>query len=576
MAQESVKSGIRVDFDLEMKTSDGITLRADVYRPSEGRWPVLLTRTMYSKATNIGLAVAMHPLRAAKEGFAVVVQDVRGRFASEGDFKPFASESVDGAEAVQWAAAQPWSDGRVAMFGSSYMGATQMQAAAASPPALAALSPIQASSDYWEGRSFRGGAFELGALASVAMWSQGAGTLMRSGLRGEELRKRFAALRRGLSDMTKFLSVTPYEELRKTILIEAAPTVFEWWEHERGDDPYWKEMSLEHRYGNFDVPAFHVTSWYDPFHVGTLRNYEGLRRGAASARARDAQAVLIGPWGHYPPKTNLLGAARVGDLDLGLDAVLDIEALQLAWFQKWMHNDQAAWKWKQRVRLFVMGKNIWRDEEDWPLARARETPYFLQGGRGVGPANSAKAEIDRFRFDPSDPVPTHGGAHLLLESVFPQGPLDQREIEARPDVVVYDSPVLERELEVTGWVKAKLFVRSSAPSTDFTVKLVDRHPDGRSFNVCDGIRRVTFPKGGNGSGWFEVLVELGATSMVFLPGHRLSVQISSSNFPRFDLNPNTGELPRTAKERVPAAQEISVGGDFPSHLILPIVENAKG
>src|SRR6185369_11685029 len=156
MAQESVKSGIRVDFDLEMKTSDGITLRADVYRPSEGRWPVLLTRTMYSKATNIGLAVAMHPLRAAKEGFAVVVQDVRGRFASEGDFKPFASESVDGAEAVQWAAAQPWSDGRVAMFGSSYMGATQMQAAAASPPALAALSPIQASSDYWEGRSFRG------------------------------------------------------------------------------------------------------------------------------------------------------------------------------------------------------------------------------------------------------------------------------------------------------------------------------------------------------------------------------------------------------------------------------------
>ena len=564
---------VTIDSDVEMKTSDGITLRADVYRPSDGRHPVLLTRTPYGKGLIPGLLMTPNPVRLAQAGFAVVIQDVRGRYASEGDHTPF-DEGADGAEAVQWASTQPWSNGRVGMFGSSYQGASQMQAGARAPAALAVIAPFQASSNYGEGRSFRGGAFELAGLASVAMWNQGAGALQRAGHRGQALRDRFAALRRALSDMRNFLSTTPYENLRGTILGEAAPKLFEWWEHDDKDDAYWHELSLEHRYGRFTTPALHVTSWYDAMHVGTLRNYEGLRREATTEEAREGQALIVGPWGHYPPKTSLMSLARIGDMDFSLDSIQDLESLQLSWFRRWLQDDETAWKNRSRVRLFVMGRNAWRDEEDWPLARAVVEPFYLRGGADDGRIlreEGGDEAVDAFTFDPRNPVPTRGGAHMLLESVFPQGPLDQADLEGREDVLVYRGDVLDSELEVTGWLRAQLWVRSSAPSTDFTVKLVDQWPEGRSFNICDGIRRVRIADQRLENGWYEVIVELGATSMAFLPGHRLCVHVSSSNVPRFDLNPNTGETPRTATERVPAHQEICVGGPNASRLLLPVV-----
>ena len=564
-----------IENEVEMKTSDGVTLRSDVYRPAgDGRYPVLLSRSPYGKEYLAGLMMTINPIRFARAGFVVVIQDVRGRFSSEGEHKPF-DEAKDGYEAVQWAAEQPWSNGRIGMFGSSYQAASQMQAAGRSPPALQALAPFQASSSYGEGRAFRGGAFELGGLASVAMWNQGPGELVRAGYTGKELRAKFTELRHALSDMPLFLSVAPYDDLRDTIMGDASPRLFEWWDHDDKDDPYWQELSLELRYSNYTTPALHATSWYDAMHVGTLRNYEGLRSKATNEEARENQALIVGPWGHYPPKTSLMGASRLGPVDFSLDAVQDLETTQLSWFKRWLQDDEAAWKKRSRVRLFVMGRNEWRNEDDWPLKRAVAQPYYFdsaQGNRTVSKSAPEGGATDKFTFDPANPVPTRGGAHMLLESVFPQGPLDQSDLESRDDILVYKGEELQREVEVTGWIKAKLWVRSSAPSTDFTVKLVDIWPDGQAINICDGIRRVTFSELNSQDGWYEVDVELGATSIAFLPGHRIAAYISSSNFPRFDLNPNTGEKPRFAKERVPAHQEICLSGATASHFILPIVE----
>ena len=563
-----------VEFDVPMTTADGVALRSDVYRPDTGRWPALLTRTPYSKAMLAGLMAFINPVRAAREGFAVVVQDVRGRFKSEGQYVPFEDEAEDGAAAIAWVSSQPWCNGKVAMFGSSYMAATQMLAAPSAPRSLAALCPIQAVSDYYEGRSFRGGAFEMGALASIALWNQAPGILLRKGLPKEAQRRYFAEIRAHLSNLKEFLSVAPYDSLRQSVLGAAAPFFFDWWEHDRKDDPFWEKLSVEARYESISVPALHVTSWYDQFHVGTLRNYEGLRARAATATAREGQALIVGPWGHYPPKSSLLGAARVGDLDFGLDAFVDLEATQIAWYRRWLHADESAWRQQKRVRLFVMGRNTWRDEDEWPLAHARDTPLYLAKGADRARDLSfspGETGSDTYSFDPANPVPTCGGAHLVLDSVFPQGPLDQRAIQRRDDVLVYSTSPLAGDVEVTGWVKAVLWVRSSAPSTDFTAKLVDTWPDGRSFNVCDGIRRVVFAGLESDGGWSKVTVELGATSMVFLRGHRISAQISSSNFPRFDLNPNTGEPVRLASKRVSAVQEVSIGGAHASHLLLPLV-----
>jgi putative CocE/NonD family hydrolase len=243
-----------------------------------------------------------------------------------------------------------------------------------------------------------------------------------------------------------------------------------------------------------------------------------------------------------------------------------------------LHEEPEAWDWPAPVRLFVMGANRWRFEESWPLERAEERPLYLCGSsREGGPARGGLGwerpdhAVDEFEFDPREPVPTRGGAHLLPEFSYPQGPVQQDDLEERPDVLVYTGPVLDADLEVTGWIRARLWVQSSAGCTDFTVRLLDVWPDGRAFNVCDGIARVRLDSVPVAEGWSRVEVSLGATSMVFLRGHRMKVHISSSNFPRFDVNPNTGEPPRLAATTVPARQRVALGGATASHLLLPFV-----
>jgi putative CocE/NonD family hydrolase len=520
----------------------------------------------------MGTLPAMHPVHAAAQGFAVVQQDVRGRFASEGEFHPFVNEAPDGVDTVDWAANQPWSNGTVGMYGSSYMGATQLQALTAAPSALLAACPAQASSDYYEGRSYWGGAFELGGLAYIALYGLGIGTLQAD---PDAFAKRFAEVRSLLGNLENELSQRPIDDhLRTTILAEIAPFFFEWASHVERDG-YWEDLNNETKYHNVRAAGLHITGWFDQFHVGTLRNFAGIRRHGQSV-ARDRQALLVGPWAHYPPRTAQIGSARIGEVVFGLSGILDLENLQLAWLRRWLHEDPDAWTWPAPVRLFVMGANRWRFEESWPLERAEDHALYLCGestenGHGTLVWDCPDHTVAEFEFDPRNPVPTRGGSHLLPEFLYPQGPMPQDDLDARPDVMVFEGPQLSADIEVTGWISAQLWVESSAGFTDFTVKLMDVWPDGRSFNVCDGIARVHLDSAGIGGDWRKIDVSLGATSMVFKQGHRFKVHVSSSNFPRFDVNPNTGEPVRLAATTVVARQRVSVGGSGASHLVLPIV-----
>lgn len=554
-------SGIIVELDVPVPVRDGTMLRADVYRPEEGPSPGLLMRTPYGKASMPALLTVLEPVRAAREGFAVVVQDARGRFASSGTFRPF-DEGDDGHDAVEWLAGQPWCDGRVGMFGSSYMAAAQLQAAVTGPPALRAISPIEASADYYEGRSYRGGAFELGSLVTIALWALSRGSLERSGR--ERYRAGMREVRAFLADLRAHLADRPLDLLGQGILGEVAPFFLEWAEHNVPGE-FWAEHSIAGRYGDIDVPALHITSWFDQFHVGTLANYEAL-----SSLGLADQALVVGPWSHYVPRSLLLGAVRVGDVDFGLDALVDLEALQLRWFRRHVADDEHAWRQRTPVRLFVMGDDRWRDEASWPLTDTEVRPLHLAAGRRLAWSSPPTGGVDRYVFDPRDPTPTVGGAHLVLESTCPAGPVDHRWLAPRSDVLVYTSDPLAEDVEIVGWVDALLRIRSSAPSTDFTVKVLEVWPDGRVLNVVDGITRVPSADQPDTDGWVAVTVELGATAIVVRAGHALQVRVSSSSFPRFDVNPNTGEHPFHATTTVRARQEVCVGGDRGSVVRLPV------
>jgi putative CocE/NonD family hydrolase len=551
---------------------DGTQLAADVYRPAEGQWPVLLYRTPYSRDLLMGTLPAVHPVHAAASGFAVVQQDVRGRFDSGGDFYPFVHEADDGVDTIAWLAAQPWSTGTVGMYGSSYMGATQLQAMTAAPPALVAACPTQASSDYYEGRSYWGGALELGGLTYIAAYGLGIGTLQSDPSRFAE---RFREVRELLGDLEAVLSDRPIEDrLRASILADVAPFFFDWIAHPEHDE-YWERIDNETRYDRVQAAGLHITGWFDQFHVGTLRNFAGIR-ARGRGETRDRQTLLVGPWAHYPPRTAQIGTARMGDVVFGLSAILDLENLQLAWLRRWLHDDPGAWEWPAPVRLFVMGANRWRFEESWPLARAEDRDLYLAdppSGATPGRLEWTRpgGAIAEFDFDPRHPVPTRGGAHLLPEFLYPQGPVRQDDLDERPDVLSFESDVLASDIEVTGWVRAELWVQSSAPFTDFTARLIDVWPDGRSFNVCDGIARVRLSSMSLVDDWNRVDVSLGATSMVFQRGHRVKVHISSSNFPRFDVNPNTGGSVLREAVTVVAHQRLKLGGATASRVVLPIV-----
>jgi len=587
---------IVIEENIMVPMRDGVKLATDVYRPAqEGHWPVLVTRLPYNKdlrfpfeyppftkEKRIFLELNLDSARVLEAGYVIVAQDTRGRFASEGEFEPFVQEAQDGADAIAWAASQPWSNGQVGMFGVSYQGLTQWQAAREQPAALRAIAPSQTPG--WHFYPYQGGAFLLGVALG---WAAGVAMdeVQRRVGQGRATRAELEEMMQANGDLPALYKRLPLVDL--PLLQGRAPYYFDWLAHPI-PDAYWQALVLEEFYERVTVPALTISGWYDHFLAKDLESYQSMKQRGGSALARQQQHLVIGPWSHG----NFLRGFQernYGAASFARDLLTD---LHLRWYDHWLKGIDNGIEQEKPVHLFVMGTNVWREEEDWPLPDTQYRPYYLQSGGhantaiGDGVLSTALADAepgDAYRYDPRDPVPTVGGAvssQNMLEGV---GPLDQRQVEAREDVLCYSTPPLERPVEVTGLIELVLYVSSSARDTDFTGKLVDVYPDGRAEILTDGILRARYRQSPSSpvlmepGHVYELHIDLEATSNVFLAGHRIRLDVSSSNFPRFDRNSNTGGTIAFEREKdfVQAINRVYHSQVYPSHLLLPVIERYR-
>src|SRR5579862_372430 len=562
------KFEVKVERGVAAKMRDGITLRADIYRPqAEGKFPVILERTPYNKAGEFEFG-----LKAAARGYVVIIQDVRGRYSSEGEWYTFKNESRDGYDSVEWAAALPYSNGKVGMWGGSYVGATQMLTAIASPPHLAAIAPVVTASNYHNGWTYQGGAFE--------QWFNESWT---SGLAQDTFNRAVQKNTNALEGIQK-LPLTAYPLFNSGATEQGetrdlASYFLDWLAHPSYDD-YWKQLSIEDHHEKVLVPVFTTAAWYDIFLGGSLRNYAGIKAHGGSDGARNGQRLLVMIGGHAG------GGRKIGEVDFGPQADFDEDDPMLRWYDHVLKGIDNGVDHEKPVKIFVMGKNVWREEEQWPLARAKTTNYYLHsegsanGLNGEGALSTSAPQnepADHFIYNPADPVPTIGGPLCCDSFHLPPGPRDQRPDEARQDVLVYSTPAFKTDFEVTGPVSLELYASSSAVDTDFTAKLVDVWPNGFAQNLTEGIVRARYresqekPQLMQPGEVYKFDVDLWATSDVFLAGHQLRLEISSSNFPRFDRNLNTGEEQSRGIRMVKAANTILHDAKHPSALVLPVV-----
>jgi putative CocE/NonD family hydrolase len=547
---------VREERELAVPMRDGTVLRADAYLPDgDEPVPAVVCRTPYNRSFPLTPMAALDPERATEAGIALVVQDVRGLYDSEGDFSPFFSEGDDGYDTVEWVAAQPWCDGNVGMTGRSYPAATQWRAALERPPHLRAISPVVVGSDYYSGWIYQGGAFQLGFnLFWVHLMTDPKG-------------------RGSLDQHFRHLPVT-----NPPLLEESPAGVFyrEWVAHPTYDE-HWRRLSIRGRYGDVEVPAFIVGGWFDVFLGGTLENFAGLRDEGGSEEAREQTRLLIGPWAHG----SAFGAYPDHSFkEYGPDDRIDLAEQQLRFFAAHLRGepDDAA----TPIRIFVMGANEWRDEREWPLARAESVPWYLRADGLLSPEPpDAGEEPDEYTYDPRDPAPTIGGPTSLPAKFMRQnaGPLDQAPVEKRDDVLVYSSEPLAEPMEVTGPLELVLHAATSGPDTDWIAKLCDVDEEGRSRILAEGVLRARYREGFDEARpvepdrAYEYEIDLIATSNVFAAGHRIRLDVTSSSFPRFDRNANTGlPLGEDTEDTLTAArQRVFHDAERPSHLLLPVV-----
>lgn len=553
-----IQQGVRA------KMRDGVSLVADIYRPeSEGRFPVLLERTPYNRAGESSMASEL-----AAHGYVVVLQDTRGRYASGGEFYPFRDESLDGYDTVEWAAQLEHADGKVGMFGGSYVGATQMLAAMSRPPHLVAIFPYVTASEYYDGWTYQSGVLMQWFTSS---WTSilAVDTLRRKADESSQLKEWVAQL-----------PVENYPVLKLPALASLAPYFHDWVEHERNDS-YWQRWRVSDHYSEMNVKGLHAAGWHDLFLKGSIKNYVGLHAEASTTDVRAGQRLIIGPWAHAPTSPE----GKIGDVVFGKSAVLDMTGTALKWFDYTLKGIQNEYASAPPVRLFVMGNNVWRDEQEFPLARTRYTKYYLHSRNGANGATSdgqlsvvapGSERPDQFEYDPKNPVPTIGG-RLCCGAALPPGPFDQHPNEARQDVLVFSTPPLDKDLEVTGYLTVELYAATSAPDTDFTALVADVDATGYARFLTDGIVRARYrnaaaqPEEIVPGKVYKYLIDLWATSNVFKAGHRIRLYISSSNFPRFNRNPNTGESILGSSRLASARQTIYHSGEYPSALALPII-----
>jgi putative CocE/NonD family hydrolase len=575
----------RVDKDVMVAMRDGVRLATDAWIPADGGpGPVLLVRLPYGKDMTTVYANALLPnvFTMVEAGYAVVYQDCRGTHRSGGEFIPMVNEPADGADTVAWLLEQPWCDGNIGTFGLSYLGFVQWATASASD-GLKAIAPAVTTTDYYSTPWYsEGGAVSLHAIQT---WSTGMAAVdaQRAAGAGSGDPQELTDLMRMLADQDPHLAALP---VRVRPLLEKK---WPWWADilaHPARDRFWQGLSVADHFEDITVPALNIGGWYDIFVSSTARTFTELRRRGGSAEAREGQRLIIGPWDHL----NYTGIYPDRKFGLMADALFaDLTGAHRQFFDRWLRGRADALAGSAPVRIFVMGIDQWRDEPDWPLPDTSYTEYFLHssgrantadGDGELRPQAPADGRADTYLYDPMRPVPTLGGRVMAPSTANAAGPVDQRPVESRDDVLCYTSPVLDRPVEVTGHVSLTLFVSSSARDTDVTGKLVDVFPDGRAIFLTDGILRARYrnslaePELLTPDQVAEVTVDLSVTSNVFLPGHRIRLEVSSSNFPRFDRNTNTGGTiaeDGEADVRV-AVNRIFHGPGQPSRLVLPIID----
>jgi putative CocE/NonD family hydrolase len=563
---------------LRVAMRDNVRLDTNVFYPAgSGRFPTVLLRTPYGKGGDLPVGYQSF----INHGYAVVMQDVRGRYASAGAFDVLNQEGPDGYDTLNWIAGQPWSDGKVGMIGGSYLGIAQWRVALLNNPHLKAIFPVVAGSDEYLDRYYSpGGALKLGHRL---LW-------MSDNLTAPGTAKpKFADYINHLPLRTVDRSATRRTlGFYQTILNHPAY------------DSFWKDLSVRENIERVRVPVFAVGGWYDNFVESDLQAFTALRK--LYGRMDDKHRIMIGPWAHNM-STPFQGVSY------GDDSSSPIRSYQIEWFDHWLKGaplkdskedarrfSPETWHAVRAevdeapVHIFVMGVNRWRDEPDWPLARAKTEALYLASERAANSLNGdgilqwkpdrAKTldeSTDSFTYDPRNPVPTRGGAVCCDPKIFPWGPIDQRPVEKRKDVLVYTSAPMKQDLEVTGPIRVVLYASTSALDTDFTAKLVDVFPNGEARNLTDGILRVRYREGlekaelAEPGKVYPLMIDAGVTSNVFLAGHAIRIEVSSSNFPRFDRNPNTGRAFADETVLKKAQQTIYHSRQYPSHVLLPVI-----
>ncbi|MDT9600214.1 CocE/NonD family hydrolase [Sphingosinicella rhizophila] len=554
----AIHSRPRREYNLLAPMRDGARLAVDIIAPdAEGPFPVILTRTPYDKTSS---RTNPFVLDLVRRGYLVAAQDVRGRFNSDGEFDPYRQEHDDGYDTVEWLARQPWCDGNVGMIGGSYVGQTQWFAASHAPPALKAIVPTVSPPGHpFMNEPLYGGS----AILAMPEW------MVAMGRRSFQMAD-FSKILEAHQDYFEALPLSKLERISGT----STPWWQEWMKHPKFD-AFWESCGYEQYWPRIKVPALNITGWWDMNFLGAPRNFAGMRVHGRTEEAREGQRLVIGPWPHHVNQTRELNG-----IDFGLNGIVDLNSYTIRFFDRWLRGRGKELDADPRVHIFVVGANQWWEADTWPLPGTRQTPLYLhsQGRanshRGDGALSFARPRNespDSYVSDPLDPV--------RFPWRLEDGPVDDRPVAARPDVLCYTSDVITQPLDVVGPINAVLFASSSARDCDWHVRLADVHPDGSVRFMCHGVLRARFRNGYERGALlrpdeitrFEI--DMTATGIRFLPGHRIRIEIASSWFPRFDRNLQTGAdnfFTDTGKPVV-ARQRVYHDHVHPSHISLPVI-----
>lgn len=549
---------VKVMRNLKVKMRDGIELATNVFLPDgQSSFPIVLVRTAYNRNF-----VFVNDFLS--KGIGVVAQDCRGRYESDGNFYPFVNEEKDGYDTLEWIARQPWCNGKIGMFGASYLAATQFYAAISGTKHLCALNPQFMTGDCWKQAYFSNGAFSLGLTWSWLCFET------NSRISQAQTMPAF--------NVAQLLKTLPLIDLD----VKSGSGKVKSYRDFVSNNQYcgfWKNFSLDGHYHRFQMPVLLIGGWYDYYPGEMLRVFNELKKHSESKQTAESHRIIIGPWTHGISRETILG-----EVDFGKNSLKENDAT-VRWLDCTLKGKDIMKFQKSPIRIFVMGKNVWQDEYEWPPARIKYEKWYIHSGNRLDRKVPVDENPDSFVYDPENPVPVIGGNHSIgtynpgLYEIAKPGPYDQRILESRRDVLFYTSNILKKDIEIIGPITFVLFASSSAKDTDFVVKLADVYPDGKSMNISEGIIRARFRNDVWGEPvlmkpgkTYEFHIEMMPSAYLFKKGHRIKVYITSSNFPLWDRNLNTGNDPATDTSCIIAHQTVFHDSHRPSHITLPVAE----